>query len=102
MLKYVIWLSALLVAEVLLFCRVKYEVANRSNESVNPEGYRRKNEVEPRSAYKSLRLKRGAVDDDASYPAQEEGKQETNEIVFFHFNVLLSIKTMLSLSCFMQ
>ena len=77
-------LSVLLVTDIIRLSRIEGKVADRSNESVNSKSNGGKNEVEPGSGSVTLRLKRGAVNDDASYPAKEERKKETSDFVVFH------------------
>jgi len=63
------WGSVFLVANVLLFCRVKRKIADGSNQTVNSKGNHRKKEICSGSAGKAHRLELRMIDNDASNPS---------------------------------
>ena len=76
--------SVLFVTDVLSLCRIKDQIANGCNQTVNTKGDRGQEDVRQSSGRIALGLQAGVVDDQASDPTEEEGKQETNEIVVIH------------------
>ena len=87
---FFISLSVFFVTYVLCLCGIEYEIANRSHQTVDTQGYVSKNEVAACSRGIALGLKRGVVDDKATYPTQEKGQQEAYEFVVIHSLSLLS------------
>lgn len=82
--------SAFEVADVGGLAGIENQVADGSDQLVDAEGDDVQEEISQRSGLPALRFEGGVVDDQATDPTQEEGKQETNEIVVvFHFQVLL-------------
>lgn len=63
---------ALLVADVLFLSRVKYEVADRSNKTIDTEGNYCEEEVSTGSGSETFGLKGSVVDDKATDPTEEK------------------------------
>ena len=75
----------LLIADVLGLGGVKSEVADSRNKTVDTASNHRKEDVCACSGCVSFGLKRGVVDDKASYPTKEKCEQKAYEIVVvFH------------------
>ena len=74
----------LLVTDVLFLIRIKSQVADGCNKSIDAESDDGKENVRSGSAGVSFRLQRGMVDDETTNPTQEESKQETNDIIVLH------------------
>ena len=68
------------VADVAGLVSIEGEVADRSNKAVDATSDHGKEEVCKSSASESFGLKRSVVNDQATDPTKEEGKQETSKI----------------------
>ena len=80
----------LLVADISFLGGIEGQVADGSNQGVDTEGQVGQNEVCPGSGGVALGLEGSVVDDEATNEAQEEGQQETNQVLITHYGVLLS------------
>ena len=76
----------LLVTDISFLGRIKEQVADSGNQTVNTKGNVGKEEIRQGSGGVALGLKVGVVDDDTADPAQEEGQQKTNQIVVIVFH----------------
>ncbi len=81
MLSVYIFVLVLCVADIVRLCRVKGKVADRSNKTVNAEGYDGKKEISKRSRGEASRLKRGVIDYNTANPAEEKGQKKANDVV---------------------
>ena len=77
--------SSLFVADVLFLCRIKEQIADGRNQTVDTKGDHGQKDVRAGSGSIALGLERGVVDDQTADPTQEKGEQKTNEIVVIHF-----------------
>ena len=74
----------LLVTDISLLSRIEHQVADGSYQGVDTHGQVGQQEVGPGSGGVALGLQGGVVDDQAADKAQEEGQQETNQLVVIH------------------
>ena len=82
----------LLVADVACLCRIKAQVADGSYQGVNAKGQVCQEEIRAGSAGETLGFQGSVVDNDATDKTEEEGQQETCQVVVGHCNILLSSK----------
>ena len=73
--------SVLLVADVLGLSGVEHQVADRSDEGINAAGDVAEDNISAGARGVTFGLQRGVVDNKASDPAEEEGQEETNDLV---------------------
>ena len=85
-------LSVLLVTDNVALCRIKGEVADRCNKTINAKRNCGEENISKRSGGISLGLQRGMVDDDDSNPTEEKCKQKAHKILVFHDDKLLFVK----------
>ena len=71
------------IADVLFFCRIEGQIADRCYEVIDAESDDAEEEISRRSRSVTFGLILGVVDDEASDPAEEEGEQKANKILIF-------------------
>ena len=65
--------SSLFVADVLFLCRIKEQIADGRNQTVDTKGDHGQKDVRAGSGSIALGLERGVVDDQTADPTQEKG-----------------------------
>ena len=73
------------ITDVLFLVGIKEEVADGSNQGIDPHGKEAKEEIQTGSGSKTIRPQRRVVDDQAANPTQQEGQQKTNYIFIVHW-----------------
>lgn len=72
--------SAREIADIAVVVRVEGQIADRSNQTVDPEGYHGEEEVRASSGPPTIGLETCMVDDQAADPTQEEGEQNMSSL----------------------
>ena len=84
--------SVFFVSDVLYLCGIKEKIANGCNQTVDTKGDQGQENVRAGSGRIAFGLEAGVVDNQATNPSKEKGKQKTNEIVVLHVLFLQKLK----------
>ena len=83
--------SVFLVTDVSWLGRIKYQIADGSNQTVNAEGDTGQEEIASRAGRVAFRFQIGVVDDQTSEPVQKESQKKAGDFVVHVTNLLFGI-----------